>query len=177
MLIDLLADIKERTFSEQLEPSVLPGDRNDHIGLYPKDSELLSTRKIPITHDHEEITISDNNPFTIALQNHSGDTEFLKALLGDFLNFYRHAGEELEAFIKEPSHDEQAIRLAHNLAGVSGSFGAMDLVNSARALEKSLTIGDGQAEHHLTDLRAALDQFIKEINLFRSDNQINSANS
>jgi DNA-binding response OmpR family regulator len=82
MLIDLLADIKERTFSEQSEPPVLPRERNSPIELYPKASELLSTRKISITQDNEEITISDNNPFSIALKNHNGDTEFLKALLG-----------------------------------------------------------------------------------------------
>lgn len=177
MLVGLLADIKDRILSERLEPMAHAIDDNSAIEFYPDGSEIATTRQASTMQDSEESAVSNHDPFSVALRNHNGDTEFLNSLLGDFLNFYSNAGEELEGFIKETSQTEQAIRLAHNLAGVAGSFGATGLLETARALEKSLTTADGQALHLLIDFRVALDEFIETIYLFRSGNQFSSDKS
>ena len=71
---------------------------------------------------------------------------------------------------------EKAVRLAHNLASVAGSFGAIDLLGFSRELEKCLLAHDPKAIDHLAELKEALKIFIEDIHQFRSKHRINSAN-
>ena len=106
--------------------------------------------------------------FAVALENHNDDPEFQSSLLGEFLKFYSNAGQELEDFINSTDQQEQAVRLAHNLASVAGSFGAADLLGFSWELEKCLLLHDTKAIDHLADLKEALKIFVEEIHQFRS---------
>ncbi len=72
-----------------------------------------------------------------AIKAHNGNIRLLVKLMGDFGNYYGDAGARIREQIQ--SNDlEEAERLAHNLHGVAGSFGATRLKDASKALEKAL---------------------------------------
>lgn len=155
-LINLLADINSKIlFGEDVHAMVPNIETNTPPG--PADTETAG-----------------HVGFADALRNHNDDPDFLNSLLGEFLKFYSNAGQELEDFINEAEQHEQAVRLAHNLASVAGSFGATDLLNHSRALERCLLANDDEAIDHLVALKKSLKTFIEEIYLFRAQHQISS---
>jgi len=65
--------------------------------------------------------------------------------MGDFGTYYGDAGPRIRAMLKNAEWDE-AERLAHNLRGVAGSFGAKDLQEAAKTLELALVRDDDSDE-------------------------------
>jgi len=72
-----------------------------------------------------------------ALHNHNDNAELLARLAGQFISLYSRAPKMLASEL-DAGAAEQAIRLAHNLHGVAGSFGAERLRMAARKLEHAL---------------------------------------
>jgi HPt (histidine-containing phosphotransfer) domain-containing protein len=73
----------------------------------------------------------------VALHNHNGRGDLLIRLLGELLEHYGDAGRRMRELVTGNRIDEAA-RLAHNLHGVAGSFGAERLRQAASALEQIL---------------------------------------
>jgi HPt (histidine-containing phosphotransfer) domain-containing protein len=162
-LINLLADINSKILFGESSITMQTSIEPNAPSLHP------STTVRPIADQRDWANEGDEpNRFAVALENHNDDPEFLSSLLGEFLKFYSNAGQELEAFINSTGQQEQAVRLAHNLASVAGSFGATDLLGFSRELEKCLLANDSKAINHLADLKEALKIFIEEIHQFRS---------
>ena len=69
--------------------------------------------------------------FGHAIENHSGDIEFMMSLTADFIDIYGDSGNQIGAMLAI-GEVETAQRLAHNLAGISGSFGANALMVATR---------------------------------------------
>jgi two-component system sensor histidine kinase/response regulator len=79
----------------------------------------------------------------------SGNRKLYRKLLQDFHRDYPLAvgaiGEAIDG-----GRDEEALRLAHTLKGVSGSLGAMDLYAAAEEIETALKAGEpGKAKEYL----------------------------
>ena len=170
-LINLLADINSKILFGD-SSAVMQTNAEPNA---PSLSPSKTTSPIAKQRDLGNKT-DDPNRFDIALENHNNDPEFLYSLLGEFLKFYSNAGQELEDFIMNTGQQEKAVRLAHNLASVAGSFGAIDLLGFSRELEKCLLAHDPKAIDHLAELKEALKIFIEDIHQFRSKHRINSAN-
>ena len=66
-------------------------------------------------------------------------------LMGDFGTYYGDAGAKIRTYLLDGEWEE-AERLAHNLRGVAGSFGATDLQEAAKVLELALVREDGSDE-------------------------------
>ncbi len=62
-------------------------------------------------------------------------------LMGDFGKYYGDAGTKMRSHVVE-NRLEEAERLAHNLHGVAGSFGADRLKQASKTLERALSEGD-----------------------------------
>ena len=72
-----------------------------------------------------------------ALKGHNGNVKLLMKLMGDFGGYYGDAATKMRAHINEKRF-EDAERLAHNLHGVAGSFGAARLKDASKTLELAL---------------------------------------
>ena len=72
-----------------------------------------------------------------AIKAHNGNIRLLVKLMGDFGTYYGDAGTRIREMIGG-GELEEAERLAHNLHGVAGSFGAMRLKDASKALELAL---------------------------------------
>ncbi len=77
----------------------------------------------------------------LAIKNHNGNVALMTKLMGDFGRYYGDAGPKIRAQINDKNY-EDAERLAHNLHGVAGSFGATRLQEAAKALELALAKGE-----------------------------------
>ena len=76
-----------------------------------------------------------------AIRGHNGNVRLMVKLMGDFGRYYGDAGAKMREFVT--SHrPEEAERLAHNLHGVAGSFGAARLKEASKTLELALAQGD-----------------------------------
>ncbi|MEJ2130490.1 MAG: ATP-binding protein [Gammaproteobacteria bacterium] len=94
-----------------------------------------------------------------ALKYHAEDAKLLERLFEEFVRHYHDAGQRMADLI---ANDDlpAAERLAHNLAGVGGGFGAEALAASAAALESALArreTGD------LEKLQRSLEQDLSEV--------------
>ncbi|TVS09249.1 MAG: response regulator [Gammaproteobacteria bacterium] len=72
-----------------------------------------------------------------ALHNHNNDPGLLARLAEQFVSLYADAPADLAAQIAN-GHPDRAIRLAHNLHGVAGSFGAERLRLAAHRMEQAI---------------------------------------
>ncbi|MFK7914447.1 MAG: response regulator, partial [Pseudomonadales bacterium] len=72
-----------------------------------------------------------------AIKGHNDNVKLMLKLMGDFGNYYGDAGRRIRDHIAA-SELEDAERLAHNLHGVAGSFGAPRLKEASKALELAL---------------------------------------
>ena len=162
-LINLLADINSKILFGESSIAM-------QTSVEPNAPSLQPSTTVRSIADQKDWANENDEPdrFAVALENHNDDPEFLSSLLGEFLKFYSNAGQELEDFINSTDQQEQAVRLAHNLASVAGSFGAIDLLGFSRELEKCLLANDTKAIDHLADLKEALKIFVEEIHQFRS---------
>jgi CheY-like chemotaxis protein/HPt (histidine-containing phosphotransfer) domain-containing protein len=79
----------------------------------------------------------------LAIHNHNDNIKLMTKLMGDFGTYYGDAGQRMrEAILKE--NWEDAERLAHNLHGVAGSFGALRLKEASKILELALVEGNAK---------------------------------
>jgi PAS domain S-box-containing protein len=76
-----------------------------------------------------------------AIRGHNGNVRLMLKLMGDFGKYYGDAGAKMRAHVTD-NHLEEAERLAHNLHGVAGSFGAERLKQASKTLELALAKGD-----------------------------------
>jgi CheY-like chemotaxis protein/HPt (histidine-containing phosphotransfer) domain-containing protein len=76
-----------------------------------------------------------------AIKGHNGNVKLMLKLMGDFGRYYGDAGQRMREAVTE-NNMEAGERLAHNLHGVAGSFGAADLKEASKALELALAHGD-----------------------------------
>ena len=76
-----------------------------------------------------------------AIKNHNGNVKLMLKLMGDFGKYYGDAGARMRDFVQRGDADA-AERLAHNLHGVAGSFGAAHLKEASKTLELALGKGD-----------------------------------
>ncbi len=116
----------------------------------------------------DDYTIRGVN-FGNALASHGGDVEFLVTLTGDFINFYGEADKDLEMHLAR-NELEAAERLVHNIAGISGTFGADALMQSARKVEQEL-VSEGCVQTATSQsLSADLENFVAAIREFQAAN-------
>jgi PAS domain S-box-containing protein len=73
----------------------------------------------------------------LAIKGHNGNVRLMVKLMGDFGRYYGDAGTRMRRLVSERNLEE-AERLAHNLHGVAGSFGAERLREATKALELAL---------------------------------------
>jgi len=76
-----------------------------------------------------------------ALKNHNDNIKLMIKLMGDFGEYYGDAGPRIRDMIVAENY-EDAERLAHNLHGVAGSFGATRLKDASKTLELALEKGE-----------------------------------
>ena len=93
-----------------------------------------------------------------ALRRMGGHSELLNSLLKSFVKEHGQSADELKALLTGAKTDA-ALQLAHNIKGVSGTVGAMQLMEAAAALEQQLRSDAGQAD---------LDRFTHELDLVLS---------
>jgi HPt (histidine-containing phosphotransfer) domain-containing protein len=77
-----------------------------------------------------------------AIKGHNGNIRLMLKLMGDFGRYYGDAGPRMRRFVTLEQYEE-AERLAHNLHGVAGSFGARRLQEASKTLELALAQGSG----------------------------------
>ena len=78
-----------------------------------------------------------------AIKFHNGNVKLMLKLMGEFGHYYGNAASRMREAVSDNDY-EAAERLAHNLHGVAGSFGASDLKDASKALELALVHGDKQ---------------------------------
>jgi len=78
-----------------------------------------------------------------AIHGHNGNIKLMIKLMGDFGRYYGDAGSKVRNFVTQEQFQE-AERLAHNLHGVAGSFGAKRLKEASKTLELALAEGDSK---------------------------------
>lgn len=105
--------------------------------------------------------------FGHAIDSHGGDVEFLTSLTGDFIDIYGDSGAQISTMLAA-GEIEKAERLAHNLAGLSGSFGASELMAATRSLEREIAESGSETDACLARVTAELDNFVAAIEEFRS---------
>ena len=76
-----------------------------------------------------------------AIRGHNGNVRLMLKLMGDFGRYYGDAGSKMRDFVTN-HRPEEAERLAHNLHGVAGSFGAARLKDASKTLELALAEGE-----------------------------------
>ena len=109
--------------------------------------------------------------FGHAIENHSGDIEFMMSLTADFIDIYGDSGNQIGAMLAI-GEVETAQRLAHNLAGISGSFGANALMVATRSLEKQIAEAGSEREACLASVTKELSNFTAAIEEFRSQQAV-----
>ena len=77
----------------------------------------------------------------LAIKNHNDNVGLMLRLMGDFGGYYGDAAQKMRDYLQSEAF-EDAERLAHNLHGVAGSFGANRLKDASKTLENALVEGD-----------------------------------
>lgn len=112
--------------------------------------------------------LSDGTPepprldINTALSRMGGNTHLFVSLLKAFINDHAQAADELADFLTQ-RQNEDALYLIHNIKGVAGTIGAMQLMKTAAALEQQL-----KTEPRLTDSALFSEQLTQTITAMRS---------
>ncbi|MFX3657681.1 MAG: protein kinase domain-containing protein [bacterium] len=106
-------------------PSVVPPTKPPVPVPQPLDVTSLRMQRVP------GIDIG------LAIKAHNGNVRLMIKLMGDFGRYYGDAGARMRRMVADGLRDE-AERLAHNLHGVAGSFGAERLREASKTLELAL---------------------------------------
>lgn len=99
-----------------------------------------------------------------ALRRMGGHPTLLHNLLTDFIEEHGQSADELKALLAEGKTDD-AQQLAHNIKGVSGTVGAVQLMQAAAALEQQLRSNPHQADldpftHELERALSAINRYL-----------------
>jgi len=101
-----------------------------------------------------------------ALKYHADDARLLERLFNEFVRHYHDADQRMAQLIAA-GNLAGAERLAHNLAGVGGGFGAEVLADRAAALEAALENREtDELEALQRDLKLALAEVLDEARRF-----------
>ncbi len=114
--------------------------------------------------DPTKVGVINGVDFDRPLKNHEYDFELVSRLLGDFIELYGNAGHDLDELMVG-AQLEQAERLLHNVAGVAGSFGGLELMTAARQLEDDLSNSEDSCVD-ATAFNASLENFTAAIRVF-----------
>jgi len=112
--------------------------------------------------------------FDKALSNHDHDKVLFTKLSKEFIRIYEHADREFCSLLAIDSNGDQtdsdlsaekekAERLMHNVAGVAGNFGGLNLMEAARGLEHQLTKNMKPSKQNLASLSRELENFVQAI--------------
>ncbi len=119
---------------------------NDHDNEQPRrrasdQTEEEQSRQQPDTGAGYVLQRVPGIDLGVAIRNHNGNVKLMTKLMGDFGTYYGDAGSKIRDQVTNKDYDE-AERLAHNLHGVAGSFGATRLKEAAKTLELALAQGE-----------------------------------
>ena len=104
-----------------------------------------------------------------AIRGHNGNIKLMMKLMGDFGKYYGDAGTRMRKHIQVKEF-EDAERLAHNLHGVAGSFGAGRLKEASKTLELALLKGESTNLVGLTQsFEIALSEVLEATEALASD--------
>ena len=135
--------------TKPIDFETLVSECSAHMGFTLEDDDLPRRRATDSTSDSDEqeslLTRVPGIDVGLAIKNHNGNVKLMLKLMGDFGTYYGDAGPRVRGFLQN-SEWEEAERLAHNLRGVAGSFGAKDLQEAAKDLELALVREDGSGE-------------------------------
>ena len=108
-------------------PTGLPAPRRraSDPATNPTSADALAAQRVP------GINVGD------AIRSHNGNVKLMLKLMGDFGRYYGDAGQRMREAVVAGDL-ESAERLAHNLHGVAGSFGAQHLKEASKTLELAL---------------------------------------
>jgi PAS domain S-box-containing protein len=120
--------------------------------LLPEEAENLRRRASDQAKEAREVAANEfleNLPYQRlqginvgdAIRGHNGNVQLMIKLMGDFGRYYGDAGVKMREHVAQ-QRQEDAERLAHNLHGVAGSFGAQRLKDASKTLELALAKGD-----------------------------------
>ncbi len=165
-VVALSAGVLDKEVNEAMEAGF------DHYLTKPIDFEELNAilEQIVVidekqTSYSEEYIVRGVN-FGNAIDSHGGDLEFLVTLTNDFISFYGTADETLKSHL-DNAELEPAERLVHNIAGLSGTFGANALMESARNVERELQETGEVSAESFAGLKDDLENFVAAIHEFQ----------
>ena len=147
----------------------------DHLLTKPLDYDalqdvLFDNQAIqPVTQKDESKTKGDQFyqgfDFSDAIDTLGGDPEFFYSLSKDYINIYGNADETFTNFLKAQDI-RQAERLAHNIAGLSATFGAKKLRKIARKVEQELRADSEVCEESITTFLQELLNLVAALKVF-----------
>lgn len=124
----------------------------------------------------EDSPVSDNSELAMdletALKSHAGDLPLLTKLLSEFIKHYSTVDSDISKLI-DNGEWISAERMAHNIKGVAGNFGAEPLRSCAALLEKAFNTNPSNTNDY-TDLMARFSEshrkFMIEAEKFIAEN-------
>ena len=135
--------------TKPIDFDTLVSECSEHMGLELEGEDAPRRRASDGESDHDEHgVLSKRVPginVGLAIKNHNDNVKLMLKLMGDFGTYYGDAGAKIRTYLLDGEWEE-AERLAHNLRGVAGSFGATDLQEAAKVLELALVREDGSDE-------------------------------
>jgi PAS domain S-box-containing protein len=144
---------------------------NAPVRLEPSDRSVAAAALQAVTEDGSLAADSSSGAGSVSLQRlpgidigaaikgHNGNIRLMLKLMGDFGRYYGDAGPRMRRLVTL-EHYEDAERLAHNLHGVAGSFGAFRLQEVSKALE--LTLAE-RANRNLLGLVQSFEFALQEV--------------
>ncbi len=107
--------------------------------LHKADSPSSAPCKAAAIHPEQSTAVTELPRLDIAtaLQRMGGNTQLLNSMFATFVKEHGQSAGELKALLLE-GKTEDALFLAHNIKGVSGTVGAKQLMNAAATLEQQL---------------------------------------
>ena len=161
-IIALSASVLDTEIKRALEAGF-----DDYLGKpvdFPALLKLLNADALSEGQTQEDYQISGIN-FGGPLRNNEYDFSLVIRLVNDFIEIYEDADNHLLTHLE---HDEleEAERLLHNIAGVSGNFGAMDLMRTARSMEQLIKQDKPIPDSLTSDFTAELENFVQAIDTF-----------
>jgi len=120
--------------TKPIDFETLVSECSEHMGLDLPTEEQPQRRATdvrPADDDNPALARVPGIDVGLAIKNHNDNVKLMLKLMGDFGTYYGDAGPR--------------IRVAHNLHGVAGSFGAQDLQEASKTLELALSNQNEQA--------------------------------
>ena len=117
------------------------------------------------TLDETQATTSSAVNWEAALRHHADDRSLLIRLLKEFFRYYADVPDDIEALLSQEKRVD-AERLAHNIKGLCGSFGATNMHRTAEAIEYAIRDQSSEVSAAMEDFRKAHGVFTDEARAF-----------